>query len=222
MANKVTRKAAQTLAGTGKKRKAVRKPATQAGVKFGKNKDIKSGMPSEEELKIDAELRTARVAKGSRKPSVTVGKKSDPAKFEPTELLSKSTKERLSKMVKIEKKIREGTATAAEKRFLDAARAQDTEALRRRNVRISQSMRGKKKAERTDYIDPETGEIFGTPTQKQLEVAARNARARGMTAKEREYRGFLEKEYGVEFYAGGLADKRYVNLVTSIDRRKKK
>ena len=42
--------------------------ATQSGVKFSRNKDVKTGMPSEEELRIDAELRTARVAKGSQKP----------------------------------------------------------------------------------------------------------------------------------------------------------
>jgi hypothetical protein len=43
-----------------------------------------------------------------------------------------------------------------------------------------------------------------------------------MSAKEREYAAFLEKEYGVKFYAGGIADKRYVNVVTSVDNRKKR
>ena len=206
-----------------KKAAKASKKATQKGVRFSKKKDIKDGMPSREEARIDAELRTARVAKGSRKPSVTVGKKSDPAKFDPTELLSMSAKKRIQKMVDIERKQRLGTSTKAEDNFLKAARRQDAEDLRRRNVRISQATRGKpKKKERTDYIDPETGEIFGNPTKNQLMVAARNARARGMSGREREYRAFLEKEYGVKFYAGGVADSRYANLTTTVDRRKKK
>ena len=168
--------------------------ATQKGVRFSKKKDIKDGMPSREEARIDAELRTARVAKGSRKPSVTVGKKSDPAKFDPTELLSMSAKKRIQKMVDIERKQRLGTSTKAEDAFLKAARQQDTDDLRRRNVRISQSSRGKpKKKERTDYVDPETGEIFGKPTERAIKQAAANFVARGMSQKARSLLAQLEK-----------------------------
>ena len=127
----------------------------------------------------------------------------------------------------LQRKVDDGTATKAERAELRALRIKDELDLSRQQQASGQTAKANraaraKAAERTDYIDPESGEIFGTPTQRQVEAAARNARARGMTAKEREYAAFLEKEYGVKFYAGGIADKRYVNLVTSVDNRKKR
>ena len=168
---KAIQKTAEKLLGktskkaTSKSKAAKRsKPATQKGVKFAKKKDIKDGMPSRAEMQIDRELATARVAKGSRAEKITVGKRSDPAKDRPQDLLSKSAKARIKKMTEIEKKIREGTATAAEKKFLKDARAKDTADLRRRNVRISQSQRGRKKAEPDNFMialraAKETGEL---------------------------------------------------------------
>jgi hypothetical protein len=61
----------------------------------------------------------------------------------------------------------------------------------------------------------------------------RNARARNMTGKEREYRAFLEKEYGVDFNKGGKVTKSRTGvhdyrmnkgglLLSSVDNRKKK
>ena len=127
----------------------------------------------------------------------------------------------------LQRKVTDGTATKAERAELRALRIKDELDLSRQQQASGQTAKANraartKAAERTDYIDPETGEIFGKPTKHQVEAAARNARARGMTAKEREYAAFLEKEYGVKFYAGGLADSKYANLVTSVDNRKKK
>ncbi len=127
----------------------------------------------------------------------------------------------------LQRKVDNGTATKAERAELRALRIKDELDLSRQQQASGQTAKANraaraKAAKRTDYIDPETGEIFGKPTQRQVEAAARNARARGMTAKEREYAAFLEKEYGVKFYAGGIADKRYVNLVTTVDNRKKR
>jgi uncharacterized protein (DUF2164 family) len=122
----------------------------------------------------------------------------------------------------LQRKVDDGTATKAEKAELKALRLKDQLDLSRAQQAAGQTRKSTPKAERTDYIDPETGEIFGKPTKNQLEAAARNARARGMSKQEREYKAFLEKEYGVKFYAGGIADSRYVNLVTTVDRRKKK
>ena len=190
---KVIQKAAEKLVGkttkkaTAKSKAAKRKApsaATQKGVKFAKNKDIQLGMPNKAEEQISRELATARVAKGSRAEKITVGRKSDPAKFDPTELLSMSAKKRISKMVEIEKKIREGTATAAEKKFLTEARKMDAEALRRRNVNISKSTRGKKKAEPDNFMialraAKETGELvpeFETLTKNQQDQIVQSAK----------------------------------------------
>lgn len=223
--SKVKGKLAQAITGKKPKRRAVKKPvkksATQEGVKFSKDKDIQDGTPSREEIRIDAELRTADVAKGSRKPSVTVGSKSE-AGGVVEESTSKGAKARAKEIVRLETLVRQGKATKADKAKLKRMRDKDVLDTVRAEVKGAATRRGTKKPKRTDYVDPETGEIFGTPTKNQLMVAARNARARGMTNKEREYRAFLEKEYGVQFYAGGIADKRYVNLVTTVDRRKKK
>ena len=183
----IARKIARKV--VGKKRKAVKKPkaATQKGVKFSKGKDIKDGAPSRAEQEIEAEQSTARVAKGSRSEKITTGKRSDPAKFDPTELLSMSAKKRIAKMVEIEKKIREGTATAAEKKFLKAARRMDEEDLLRRNRNISRTTRGKPRKEVDNYqkaleeanesgvYDSELTKDL-TPKQKQqVEKAARAA-----------------------------------------------
>jgi len=212
--SKAAKKAAKATEGTAK---------SAAGARKTKKRKVKETEGARKDPVTGGSVRAARDVDAGRAGRVNVGKKSDPAKFEPTEMLSMSAKKRIQKMVDIERKQRLGTSTKAEDAFLKAARQQDTDDLRRRNVRISQSSSGKpKKKERTDYIDPETGEIFGNPTKNQLMVAARNARARGMTGREREYRAFLEKEYGVKFYAGGIADSRYVNLTTTVDRRKKK
>lgn len=124
----------------------------------------------------------------------------------------------------LQRKVDNGTATKAERAELRALRIKDELDLSRQQQAAGQTAKANraKAPARTDYIDPETGEIFGKPTKRQVEAAARNARARGMTAREREYAAFLEKEYGVKFYAGGIADKRYANVVTSVDNRKKK
>ena len=91
----------------------------------------------------------------------------------------------------LSKKVREGTATKAEKAELRAIRMKDELDLSRAQQAAGQTAKANraakaKAAQRTDYVDPETGEIIGTPTKNQLQAAARNARARGMTARERE------------------------------------
>ena len=138
----------------------------------------------------------------------------------------------------LQRKVTNGTATKAEKAELRALRIKDELDLSRQQQTAGQTAKANraaraKAAKRTDYIDPETGEIFGKPTKPQVEAAARNARARGMTAREREYRAFLEKEYGVDFNKGGKVTKRAIGshdfrmnkgglLLSSVDNRKNK
>ena len=52
------------------------KKPTQEGIKFGKNKDIKLGMPDKFEEQISRELETSVKLKGSKVENMTVGKKS--------------------------------------------------------------------------------------------------------------------------------------------------
>ena len=193
-----------------------------AARKRGKKKPSQTtGEASATETQIARELATGEVAKGSRKPSATVGSKSEVGGVV-AESTSKAGRRAGAVKAELQRKVDNGTATAAEKRQLAAMRKQDQLDLSRAQQAAGQTRKAKPKQQRTDYVDPETGEIFGTPTQNQLEAAARNARARGMTAREREYRAMLEEKYGVKFYAGGIADKRYVNIVTISDNRKKK
>lgn len=180
-----------------------------------------TGEMSAAERAIERELASDKVAKGSRSENITVGSKSEVGGVV-AESATKGSRAVAKRKAELQRKVDDGNATAAEKKELKALRIKDQLDLSRAQQTAGQTRKAAKKAERTDYIDPETGEIFGTPTQKQVEAAARNARARGMTGREREYRAFLEKEYGVKFYAGGIADKRYVNLVTITDNRKKK
>ena len=180
-----------------------------------------TGEMSAAERAIERELATDKVAKGSRAENITVGSKSEVGGVV-AESTSKAGRKAGQRKAELQRKVDDGKATKAEKAELKQLRLKDQLDLSRAQQSAGQTRKSTPKAERTDYIDPETGEIFGKPTKNQLEAAARNARARGMSAREREYKAFLEKEYGVKFYAGGIADSRYVNLVTTVDRRKKK
>ena len=87
----------------GKKKKAVRRPATQKGVQFKRDGDMKLGEESRTERAIQDELDASRIAKGSRKPSVTVGKKSEQGGVV-AESTSKGAKARAKRKVELEKK----------------------------------------------------------------------------------------------------------------------
>ena len=190
IARKIARKA------VGKKRKAVKKPkaATQKGVKFSKGKDIKDGAPSRAEQEIEAEQRTARVAKGSRAEKITTGK-SSAANFIRDQLsISPGMAARRKQDEAFRRKIA-NAKTEEEKELLRNAQAQlreirakydeRAEAKRRRN--ISRSTRGKPRKEVDNYqkaleeanesgvYDSELTKDL-TPKQKQqVEKAARAA-----------------------------------------------
>ena len=197
-----------------------------------KKKTETTAEASAAEQQIERELRTADVAKGSRKPSVTVGSKSEVGGVV-AESTSKGGRKAAERKAELQRKVDDGKATAAEKKELKELRLKDQLDLSRAQQAAGQTRKARKTEARTDYIDPETGEIFGKPTKRQLEAAMRNARARNMTSKEREYRAFLEKEYGVEFNKGGQVTKSRTGahdyrmnkgglLLSSVDNRKKK
>lgn len=136
----------------------------------------------------------------------------------------------------LQRKVDDGTATKAERAELRALRIKDELDTSRAQQAAGQTAKANRKAradaaKRTDYIDPETGEIFGKPTKRQVEAAARNARARNMTSREREYRAFLEKEYGANFNKGGMSIKKAIGpndyrkggmVLSTIDNRRNK
>jgi len=112
----------------------------------------------------------------------------------------------------LQRKVDDGTATKAERAELRALRIKDELDTSRAQQAAGQTAKANraaraKAAQRTDYVDPESGEIVGKPTKRQVEAAMRNARARNMKPREREYRAFLEKEYGVDFNKGGAVKK---------------
>lgn len=205
----------------GKIAKGTARVAKAARKAVEKKKTETTGEMSAAERAIERELATADVAKGSRSENITVGSKSEVGGVV-AESTSKAGRKAGAKKAELQRRVTDGKATKAEKAELRAMRLKDQLDLSRAQQAAGQTRKARKPETRTDYIDPETGEIFGKPTKNQLEAAARNARARGMSKQEREYKAFLEKEYGVKFYAGGIADSRYVNLVTTVDRRKKK
>lgn len=197
-----------------------------------KKKTETTAEASAAEQQIERELRTADVARGSRKPSVTVGSKSEVGGVV-AESTSKGGRKAAERKAELQRKVDDGKATAAEKKELKELRLKDQLDLSRAQQAAGQTRKARKTETRTDYIDPETGEIFGKPTKRQLEAAMRNARARNMTSKEREYRAFLEKEYDVEFNKGGQVTKSRTGphdyrmnkgglLLSSVDNRKKR
>ena len=218
--------------GLGKIAKGTARVARAARKAAEKNKAQTTGEMSAAERAIERELATADVAKGSRAENITVGKKSGQGSVV-EESTSKAGRKAGQKKAELQRKVDDGTATKSEKAELKAMRLKDQLDLSRAQQSAGQTRKATPRAERTDYIDPETGEIFGKPTKRQLEAAMRNARARNMTGKEREYRAFLEKKYGVDFNKGGQVTKSRTGahdyrmnkgglLLSSVDNRKKK
>jgi len=138
--------------------------------------------------------------------------------------------------VDLQEKVDKGTATKAEKQALRELRVKDQLDTSRAQQAAGQTAKANRKAradaaKRTDYVDPESGEIVGKPTKRQIEAAMRNARARNMTSREREYRAFLEKEYGANFNKGGMSIKKAIGpndyrkggmVLSTIDNRRNK
>jgi len=122
------------------KQKFKNKPATQKGIKFSKKKNIKTGDEPAVMQKV-----------GTRGEKITVGKKSGQGSVV-EESTSKGMRKRGSRVAELDKKKREGTATKSEKNELTRARRRDAVDTTRRNIKISQSLRGRKKPEDTFLI----------------------------------------------------------------------
>lgn len=177
--------------------------ATQKGVRFRKKYEAKegAGLASEGGGSVQATR-----ASGTRGEKVTVGSKSYTNFINDQMAIFRGKPDRASVIRRrVLKKITEAEQagdTAAVKKLrafadkLEDAGIKKGEAEAAATARkISASTRGKPKGEkRTDYVDPETGEIFGKPTERQIKQASTNFRARGKTGKARELDAFLEEQ----------------------------
>ena len=82
--------------------------------------------------------------------------------------------------------------------------------------KISQSLRGKKKKARTDYVNQD-GEIIGNPTENQVKSAIRNAEARGAAAEGRVLKKYL-KELQDKDAGRGQLERAGVATIDTSDR----
>jgi len=199
MANKVTRKAAQALAGTGKKRKAVRKPGgkegTQANLRLRKNYKAQEGAGLDPET--GGSVNVAREVDAGRAGKVTRGKASynnfikDQMNMfrEPDNRtkVKRNMRRELNKVVQAgdeaaEKKLR---AALDKMELADIAKGEKEEASRRRKISTTLSGRKKpidkygmalKEAAEDGIIESEYTEGLTGPQMEQVMKAARNAR----------------------------------------------
>tara|TARA_A100000172_G_scaffold76858_1_gene60724 strand:+ start:642 stop:1658 length:1017 start_codon:yes stop_codon:yes gene_type:complete len=187
-----------------------KKPKKPTSVRFAKNYKVEEGASGD-----PVTNRSAKIARqvGTRGEKVTTNK--------PENMLSsvsKGEKTRGKLIAALEAKVRNNTATPAEIKTLNTLDKLSEEALKRRNKNISKTASEKKAQKnkprlatlafgeqtkttsnkRSGNIDPETGEVTGTPTKKQEEAARKNLAARKrqktMTTKQLESQAKREEE----------------------------
>lgn len=204
-------KAARKLLGTSGKRKAVRKKPTEEGLRFRKKYEAKegAGLASEGGGSVKATR-----ASGTRGEKVTVGKQSYTNFINDQMAIFRSKPDRASRirrrlLDKIVEAEKAGDTAAVKKLRAAADKIENADIkkgeakVRATGRKISASTKGKSKGQkRTDYVDPETGEIFGKPTVPQIKQAISNLKARGKTKEARKLDAKLEEN---RIRAGDLA-----------------
>jgi len=161
------------------------KAATQKGLRFAKKYEVQEGMGLDAitggSIRAAVDVDKGKAGKVTRSP-------------EPSFLQQQRTeggRKRADRRVKAEEKAREGDKGA--KKTVKRMTKQDELDTARARAKASATSRGRKKPQRTDYVDPETGEVFGNPTKQQLERAAKNFQARGMSGRAREIMARLDE-----------------------------
>ena len=207
----VKSKIARKLLGTGGKRKAVRRKATEEGLRFKKKYEARegAGLASEGGGSVKATR-----ASGTRGEKVTVGKQSYTNFINDQMAIFRNKPDRASRirrrlLDKIVEAEKAGDTAAVKKLRAAADKIENADIkkgeakVRATGRKISASTRGKSKGQkRTDYVDPETGEIFGEPTVPQIKQAISNLKARGKTKEARKLDAKLEEN---RIRAGDLA-----------------
>jgi len=178
------------------------KAATQKGLRFAKKYEVQEGMGLDAitggSIRAAVDVDKGKAGKVTRSP-------------EPGFLQQQRTeggRKRAKRRVEAEEKARAGDKGA--KKTVERMTKQDELDTARARAKASATRRSRKKPQRTDYVDPETGEIFGNPTKQQLERAAKNFQARGMSGPAREIMARLDEleptkagESGVRRRSGG-------------------
>lgn len=178
------------------------KAATQKGLRFAKKYEVQEGMGLDAitggSIRAAVDVDKGKAGKVTRSP-------------EPSFLQQQRTeggRKRAKRRVEAEEKARAGDKGA--KKTVKRMTRQDELDTARARAKASATSRGRKKPQRTDYVDPETGEVFGNPTKQQLERAAKNFQARGMSGRAREIMARLDEleptkagESGVRRRSGG-------------------
>ena len=194
-------KAKKDLAAKNKKTGAKGQSQTQKGVKFKKKYDIQEGMG------LDAETGGSRRAAQDVDQGKAGKVTATPGKNFVQSQITKARVSEAKQKVSLQGKVDRGTATASEKAKLKKLKKADTEATGRQQ----RGQRGKVKLEKGDYVNTKTGEIVSDPksladlpggrdlyvkdpTPPRLEAIKRNARARGMTGRERTLEGLKSGE----------------------------
>tara|TARA_R100001086_G_C11814033_1_gene252347 strand:- start:36 stop:1184 length:1149 start_codon:yes stop_codon:yes gene_type:complete len=194
-------KAKKDLAAKNKKTGAKRQTQTQKGLKFRKKYDVQEGMGLDPDT--GGSLRAGQDVAQGKAGKVTQAKSKNFVESQMTRAGLKRAKTKVS----LEDKVKAGDATKADKAKLKKMKAADAEATRRQQS----GRRGKVKLEKGDYVNTKTGEIVSDPksladlpggrdlyvkdpTPPRLEAIKRNARARGMTGRERTLEGLKSGE----------------------------
>ena len=187
-----------------------KKPKKPTSVRFARNYKVEEGASGD-----PVTNRSAKIARqvGTRGEKVTTNKSKNMLSS-----VSKGEKNRGKLVAALEAKVRNNTATPAEIKTLNTLDKLSEEALKRRNKNISKTAAAKKAQQKksklaeiafgeqsktpsdkqSGSINPETGEITGTPTKKQEEAARKNLAARkrqeNMTTKQLESQARREEK----------------------------
>ena len=197
------KKAKATKEVRAKNKEAQKKPAsqTQKDLRFRKKYDVQEGMGLDPDT--GRSRRAGQDVDQGKAGKVTQAKSKNFVESQMTRAGLKRAKTKVS----LEDKVKAGDATKADKAKLKKMRAADAEATRRQQS----GRRGKVKLEKGDYVNTKTGEIISDPksladlpggrdlyvkdpTPPRLEAIKRNARARGMTGRERTLEGLKAGE----------------------------
>lgn len=181
------------------KTKREKSKATEKGVRLRKNYEVQEGAA------LDAEtgrsVSAARDVESGRAGKVTRGKNSvsnfikDQMAISPGMIARSKQDDAFYRAINRAETDKEKTALREALAKIHKRREKvDTKQSESTARKISASLRGKPKTKRTDYVDPETGEVFGNPTQNQMRQAAKNFRARNMTSAARRVEAAMEEK----------------------------
>ena len=175
------------------------KAATQKGLRFAKKYEVQEGAALDPET--GRSVSAARDVESGRAGKVTRGKFSvtnfikDQMAMSPGMQSRRETNNAFQRAInKAETQAEKDKLRAALEKIRERREEIDVKQAEKTRRKISASLRGRKKPTRTDYVDPETGEVFGNVTPNQMRQAAANFRARNMPSAARRVEAAMEEK----------------------------